>query len=216
MVKRQKPLYGGGLSHYNRTVPTIIQPILSQDHRILYDVFDDEEDSSPLEQVLDERDTIQVTTEMQIMWREELVDAYRRDELYKLALNSGKTAEGGRVEHYHIGDGLMFATTRKGLQALYIPKGHAANGQTLRELVISEVHDTGHYSAERNLRYATEYLYWPEMRKDWRDYVRESEHCQRNKEGNALPKGNAQMMPIPREIFTSYAINLAGPFNKSK
>jgi len=188
MVKRQKPLYGGGLSHYNRTVPTIIQPILSQDHRILYDVFDDEE----------------------------LVDAYRRDELYKLALNSGKTAEGGRVEHYHIGDGLMFATTRKGLQALYIPKGHAANGQTLRELVISEVHDTGHYSAERNLRYATEYLYWPEMRKDWRDYVRESEHCQRNKEGNALPKGNAQMMPIPREIFTSYAINLAGPFNKSK
>ena len=70
------------------------------------------------------------------------------------------------MEHYRIGDGLIFATTHKGLQALYIPKGHAANGQTRRELVISGVHDEGHHSVERNLRYPTEYLYWPEMRKD--------------------------------------------------
>ena len=94
MAKRQKPLYGGGLSHYNRTVPTIIPPILWQDDRILYDVFKDEGDSLHLEQVLDERDTIQVTTEMQSMWREQLVNAYRKDELYKLALDSGKTAKG--------------------------------------------------------------------------------------------------------------------------
>jgi len=166
MAKRQKPLYGGGLSHYNRTVPTIIPSTLSQDDCSLYDVFEDEGNSSHLEQVLDERDTIQVTTEMQSMWREQLVDAYRKDELYKLALDSGNTAKGGRMKHYRIGDGLMFATTCKGLQVLYIPKGHVANGQTLRELVISEVHDKGHHSAERNVRYATEYLYWPEMRKD--------------------------------------------------
>jgi len=118
MAKRQKPLDGGGLSHYNRTVATIIPPTLSQDNHILYDVFEDEEDSSRLEQVRDECDTIQVTTEMQSMWREQLVDAYRKDELYKLALESGKTAKGGRMEYYRIGDGPMFATTRKGLQAL--------------------------------------------------------------------------------------------------
>jgi len=70
------------------------------------------------------------------------------------------------MEHYRIGDGLMFATTRKGLQALYIPKGLAANSHTLRELVISEVHHKGDHSAERNRRYATEFHYWPEMRKD--------------------------------------------------
>ena len=120
------------------------------------------------------------------------------------------------MEHYRIGDGLMFTTTRKVLQALYIPKGHAANGETLRELIISEVHNKGHHSAERNPRYATEYLYWPEMRKDWRDYVRQCEHCQRTKERNRLPEGNADMMRIPREIFTSYAIDFAKPFNKSK
>jgi len=118
MAKRQKPLYGGGLSHYHRTIPTIIPPTLSQDNRILYDVLEDEEDFSRLEQVLDERDTIQVTTEMQSMWREQLGDAYRKDELYKLARDSGKTARGERMEDYRIGDGLMFATTRKGLQAV--------------------------------------------------------------------------------------------------
>jgi len=138
----------------NRTVPRIIPPTLSQDDRILYYVFEDEGDTSLLKQVVDERDTSQVTTEMQSMWREQLVNAYRKDELYKLALDSDKTAKGGRMEYYRIGNGLMFATTLKGLQALYIPKGHAANGQTLRELVISEVHDKGQHSAERNLRYA--------------------------------------------------------------
>jgi len=120
------------------------------------------------------------------------------------------------MEHYRIGDGLMFATTRKRLQALYILTGHAANGETLRELVIPEVHDKGHHSAESNLRYTTKYHYWQDMRKDWRDYVRQCEHCQRNKERNALPDGNAQMMLIPQEIFTSYAIDFAGLFNKSK
>ena len=45
MAKRQKPLYGGGLSHYNRTIPTIIPPTLSQDDRILYDVFENKGDT---------------------------------------------------------------------------------------------------------------------------------------------------------------------------
>jgi len=150
MAKRQTPLYGGGLAYYNKTVPSIIPPTMLQDDCILYDVLEDEGDTPRLEQVLDERDTIQVTTEMQSMWREQLVDAYRKDERYKLALDSEKTAKGGRIEHYRIGDRPMLATTRKELQALYIPKGHAANGQTLRELVISEVYDKGHHSSERS------------------------------------------------------------------
>jgi len=86
------------------------------------------------------------------MCRDQQVDAYRKDELYKLALDSGMTAKGGRMEYYRIRNGLMFATTCKGLQALYIPIAHATNGQTLRELVILAVHDKGHHSAERNLR----------------------------------------------------------------
>jgi len=64
MAKGQKPLYGGRLSHYNRTVPTIVPPTMSQDDRILYDVFEEEADSLHVEEVLDERDSIQVTTGM--------------------------------------------------------------------------------------------------------------------------------------------------------
>ena len=60
---------------------------------------------------------------MQSMWRELLVEGYRKDERDKLALDSGNRAKGGRKEHYRIGDGLMFTTTRKGLQAIYIRKG---------------------------------------------------------------------------------------------
>ena len=119
------------MSHYNRTVPTIVPPTMSQDDRILCDVFEEEGDSSRLEEVLDERDSIQVTRGMQSRGGEQWVDGYRKDKLYKLDLDSGKTAKGGRMEHYRIGDGLMCATTRKGLQALYIPKGDAANGETL-------------------------------------------------------------------------------------
>ena len=38
--------------------------------------------------------------------------------------------------------------------------------------MISEIHTKGHHRADRNLRYASEYFYRPEMRKDFRDFVR--------------------------------------------
>jgi len=74
MAKWQKPLYGVGLCQYNRTLCMIIPPVLSQDERILYDVFEDEGDILRLEQVRDVCDTVQLTTEMHSMWREQLVD----------------------------------------------------------------------------------------------------------------------------------------------
>jgi len=82
--------------------------------------------------------------------------------------------------------------------------------------MISEIHTKGHHSADRNLRYASEYIYWPEMRKDVRDFVRQCELCQANKEPNTLPTGDAQTLPFPSEIFSSYAIDFMGPFTKLK
>ena len=82
--------------------------------------------------------------------------------------------------------------------------------------MIGEIHTKGHHSADRNLRYATEYIYWPEMRKDFRDFVRQCELCQANKERNSLPVGEAQTLPFPSEIFSSYAIDIMGPFTKLK
>ena len=126
------------------------------------------------------------------------------------------TSRGGKMQHYHIRNGLLYATTRGGEDCLSIPKGHGVNGETLRELMISEIHNKEHHSADRNLRYASEYIYCPEMRKDFSDFVRQCNQCQANKERNTLPDGDAQTLPFPSEIFSSYAIDFIGPFTKLK
>jgi len=67
----------------------------------------------------------------------------------------------GKALHYSIGNGLLYPTTRGGEQYLNIATGPTINGQTLRELTITEIHNKGHYSAQRNPQYSTEYLFWP-------------------------------------------------------
>ena len=147
-----------------------------------------------------------------------MIKGYRNDLVYQLAQDSSNTSRGGKMEHYRIRNGLLYATTRGGEDCLYIPNGHGINGETLRELMISGIHTNskGHHSADRNLRYASEYIYWPEMWKDFRDCVRQCELCQANKERNTLPAGDAQTLPFPSEIFSSYAIDFMGPFTKLK
>jgi len=120
------------------------------------------------------------------------------------------------MQHYRLRNGLLYATTQGGEDCLYIRKGHGINGETLRELMISEIETKGHHTAERNLWYASEYIYWPEMRKDFGDFVRQCKLCLANKERNTLPTGDAQTLPFPSEIFSSYAIDLMGPFTKTK
>ena len=119
------------------------------------------------------------------------------------------------MQHYRIRNGLLYATTRGGEDCLYIPKGNGINGETLRELMISQIHNKGYHSADRNLRYTSEYIYWPEMRKDFRDFVRQcNNQCQANKERNTLPEVDSQTLPFPSEIFSSYAIDFIRPFTK--
>ena len=156
---------------------------------------------------MDERDVVQAINDMETPWREQIIKGYRNDPVYQLAQDSSNTSRGEIMEHYRIWNGLPYATTRGGENCLYIPKGHEINGETLRELMISEIHIKGHHSADRNLQYASEYIYWPEMWKDFRDFIRQCELCQANKECNTLPAGDAQTLPFPSEIFSSYCYN---------
>jgi len=103
------------------------------------------------------------------------------------ANDSAATARGVKAQHYSIGNGLLYATRRGGERCLYIPKGHATNGKSLRELAIREIHNKGYHSAQRNHRYATEYLFWPKMRKDFQDFITQCEQCQISKERSTLP-----------------------------
>jgi len=215
-----KPLYGGPLASHN-IIPVIEPPKLPHHNGNLYQLYNDiaeEEESEVIrwERIVDERDVVQVMNEMETIWREQIIKGYRNDPVYQLAQDSSNTSRGEKMEYYRIRNYLLYATTRGGEDCLYIPKGHEINGETLRELMISEIHTKGHHSADRNLRYASEYIYWPEMRKDFRDFVRQCELCQANKERNTLPTGDAQTLPFPSEIFSSYAIDFMGPFTKLK
>ena len=54
------------------------------------------------------------------------------------------------------------------------------------------------------------------MRKDFRDFVRQCDQCLANKGHNTLPDGDAQTLPFPSRIFSSYAIDVMEPFTKLK
>ena len=168
------------------------------------------------ERIVDERDIVQARNEMETIWREQMVKGYRNDPIYQLAQDSNHTAKRGKMQYYGISNGLLYATSRGGEECLYIPKGYGINGETLREQMISKIHNKEHHSADKNLRYTSEYIYWPEMRKDFRDFVSQCEQCQANKGRNTLPDDNAQTLPLPFEIFWTYAIDFMGPFTKLK
>jgi hypothetical protein len=70
---------------------------------------------------------------------------------------------------------MLYCRTRYGERCLYIPNGQAWVGKTLREYIVDKIHSKGHFSAERNLHYATQFVYWPEMRKEFREYIQQCE-----------------------------------------
>jgi len=57
--------------------------------------MDEEEHDIPcLKRVQDERDVAQATTELEDMWREQMIKGYRQDTVWKLANDSTATARG--------------------------------------------------------------------------------------------------------------------------
>ena len=95
----------------------------------LYQVYNDiaeaeESEVTRWERIVYERDVVQAMNEMQSIWREQMIKGYRNDPVYQLTQDSSNTSRGGKMQHYHIKNGLLYATTRGGEDCLYIPKGH--------------------------------------------------------------------------------------------
>ena len=59
--------------------------------------------------------------------------------------------------------------------------------------MISDIHTKGHHSADRNLRYASEYIYWPEKRKDFRTLLGNASYARATKNATPYPP----VMPKP-------------------
>jgi len=155
-----KPLYGGPLASHN-VIPVIEPPTVPHHDRNLYQVYnhipeEEESEVTRWERIVNERDVVQARNEMETIWREQMIKALRNDPVYQLAQDSSNTFRGGKMQQYCIEKGLLNATTRGAEDCLYIPKGHGINVETLRELMITEIHTKGHHSAKRNLRYASQ------------------------------------------------------------
>jgi len=56
-----------------------------------------------------ERDVVQAMNEMQSIWREQMIKGYRNDPVYQLTQDSSNTSRGGKMQHYHIRNGLLYA-----------------------------------------------------------------------------------------------------------
>ena len=74
-----------------------------------------------MERIVDERDIVQAVHEMESICREQMIKGYRSDPVYHLAQDSGNTSPGGKMQHYRIRNGLLYATTRGGEDCHYIP-----------------------------------------------------------------------------------------------
>jgi len=158
-----KPLYGGPLASHN-IIPVIEPPKLPHQDRSLYQLYNDiaeeeEREVTRWERIVDERDVVQAINEMETIWREQMIKGYRNDPVYQVAQDSSNTSRGGKMQYYRIRNGLLYAILQGGENCIYLPKGHGINGDTLRELMISEIHTKGHQSADRNLWYVSEYIY---------------------------------------------------------
>ncbi len=90
------------------------------------------------------------------------------------------------------------------------PRFYVPAGNDLRELIMSEHHDlgiAGHLGVTKCLRYIRRQYYWPDMKRNVRNYIRSCEHCQRNKPSNTSPAGLLQPLPIPAKRWDSVSMD---------
>jgi len=94
-----------------------------------------------------------------------------------------RVKETGNKLHYLIRDGLLLAQNTNGYENLYIPVGPLEKGVSLRDFILSTVHEgLGHCSAYKCYSYAACFFWWPQMRQDFVLYCRSCDKCQINKE----------------------------------
>jgi hypothetical protein len=87
---------------------------------------------------------------------------------------------------------------------------------TLRTIIIRSSHQSvGHQGADKSYIQCQKCFYWPNMKKDFDQYVQECMLCLRNKDCTGKPIGDTKILKIPLRPWESIAIDFLGPFNVS-
>jgi transposase InsO family protein len=102
---------------------------------------------------------------------------------------------------------------------LYIPEGQVTDDDPitdLRTIIIKSSHQVvGHQGADKSYMHCQKCFYWPNMKKDFDQYVQECMLRLRNKDSTGKPIGDPKIPEITLEPWESIAIDFLGPFNVS-
>jgi hypothetical protein len=78
---------------------------------------------------------------------------------------------------------------------------------SLREELIRDIHENGHFGRGRTLESLSRYYYWTGMSKDVQDFVKGCKHCQRNKAKTHKRYGMIQPIPTPLRRWSTVAMD---------
>jgi len=95
----------------------------------------------------------------------------------------------------------------------YVPDEAGYEGSNLwSEIIRITYKQIAHMGVYKCIKYASKHLCWMSTRSAFKDYIRRWHPCQINKKPTTLPDGVVTVPPVPREPFSSFAIDFAGQF----
>jgi hypothetical protein len=135
----------------------------------------------------------------------ELVKAEQETDKFCNSLEVGKPQ--GRSEYFYDEEGVIYRRRKNGEHQLVVPK-------KLVKDVIALNHDpifAAHPGRKRTLEILCIRYYWPGMRQDVENYVRECDDCHRRKQGReyTAPLGDVRQPTYPFEITS---MDICGPY----
>jgi hypothetical protein len=104
------------------------------------------------------------------------------------------------TRRYSLRDGLL----------LYKHKILLGGSPVLKSQVLHYVHSdpaAGHSGYDKTLQRARRDFYWHGMRRDIKNFIRECDVCQQNKNENICPAGLLQPLPIPTRVWTDISMD---------
>jgi len=150
----------------------------------------------------------QLTTYVKGKWYNSIRKATQSDPLFEIVSKDDKHPD------WLLCDGILIKRGEDdNIDCPYDHYEAAHQGHNIRSEIIRITHEQMvHMGAQKCYKYASRHFYWFSMRSDFRDYVRRCHLCQMNKQPTTVPEGSVTPLPVPREPFSSLAIDFAGPF----
>lgn len=120
-----------------------------------------------------------------------------------------RTIRDGSDGPYQLKDGLLY----KG-SALVIP-----DDATLKKMILIEAHNSptaGHFGSRRTYAQVQSRFWWPHMREEIEDYIRQCPNCQKNKARTQGQLGPMQTLPSPGKPWESISMDFITGLTKSQ